>query len=160
MLTVRCNILLVSTAWMLIVSILIGNEPLTLLCVAVWTWIWIEWILFQFAVYSAQQLLTNCERTIDGQAQDRLTAVTGRELEIEVKGQFSGFCRGYRIFLADMLSPTFELTGGRNREMVDVNSELGFAFVAGTFCRGCSWSLEIIGVFSGRKSFALLVKNF
>ena len=49
MLTVRCNILLVSTAWMLIVSILIGNEPLTLLCVAVWTWIWIEWILFQFA---------------------------------------------------------------------------------------------------------------
>jgi len=127
MLTVRCNILLVSTAWMLIVSILIGNEPLTLLCVAVWTWIWIEWILFQFAVYSAQQLLTNCERTIDGQAQDRLTAVTGRELEIEVKGQFSGFCRGYRIFLADMLSPTFELTGGRNREMVDVNSELGFA---------------------------------
>ena len=99
MLTVRCNILLVSSAWMLIVSILIGNEPLTLLCVAVWAWIWIEWILFQFAVYSPQELLVSCERTIDGQSQTRVTAVTGRELDVEIKGQFSAFCRGYRILL-------------------------------------------------------------
>ncbi len=126
MLTVRCNILLVSSAWLLIASIFIGSEPLTLLCVAVWTWIWIEWILFQFAVYGAQQLLDKCERTVDGQSQDRLTAVTGRVLDVELKGQFSGFCRGYRILLADMISPTFKLTGGRNQELVDVNSKLGF----------------------------------
>ena len=127
MLTVRCNILLVSSAWMLVASILVGNEPLTLLCVAVWTWIWIEWILFQFAVYGAKQFLGECEREVDGQGQKRLTAVTGRELEIEVRGQFSGLCRGYRILLADMISPTFEVTGGRNQELVDINSKLEFA---------------------------------
>ncbi len=127
MLTVRCNILLVSSAWMLVASILVGNEPLTLLCVAVWTWIWIEWILFQFAVYGAKKFLGECEREVDGQGQKRLTAVTGRELEIEVRGQFSGLCRGYRILLADMISPTFEVTGGRNQELVDINSKLEFA---------------------------------
>lgn len=128
MLTVRCNILLVSSAWMLIVSILIGNEPLTLLCVAVWAWIWIEWILFQFAVYSPQELLVSCERTIDGQSQTRVTAVTGRELDVEIKGQFSAFCRGYRILLSDMISPTFELSGGRNQELVDVHTNSEFVF--------------------------------
>ncbi len=124
--TVRCNILLVSSAWLLIASILIGSEPVTLLCVAVWIWIWIEWILFQFAVYGARQLIHDCVRSVDGQSQDRLTAVTGRELEVEFKGAISGFCRGYRILMSDIVPPTFELTGGRNQELVDVDANLVF----------------------------------
>ena len=74
-----------------------------------------------------QTISGECEREVDGQGQKRLTAVTGRELEIEVRGQFSGLCRGYRILLADMISPTFEVTGGRNQELVDINSKLEFA---------------------------------
>ena len=130
MLTVRSSLILAASTCMLVLSIMYRHEPLSLFSLAFLVWIWMEWMCFQCVKFGSKQVLMGCTRSIDGNAERRVTMVADREFKIRVSGQLSRGSRGYRILIQDTVPDTFEIAVGKPFQVIDSGRcrEWGFEY--------------------------------
>ena len=119
MLTVRSSLILAASTWMLVFSIMYRHEPLALFSLAVLIWIWMEWLCFHGVRLGTKSPLVGCKRSIDGQADERVTMVADRRYVIRLTGTFPALTRGYRFLLRDLIPDTFEVVSGDTIQLID-----------------------------------------
>ena len=101
MLTVRSSFLICLSVFGFACSILFQHESLALICLSILLLVWLQWLSFASMQRTNRKFRDSFVRLIDNQSDARVTLVTDRTYEVELRFDLSKLRSGYRITLQD-----------------------------------------------------------
>ena len=111
MLTLRSSALICLSVFGLAIGILIQLEALALLSLSILLLIWLQWLSFASMRRSTRKFRESFVRLVDNQSEARVTMVTDRTYEVELRFDLSKLRSGYRVTIQDVVADGFVVTG-------------------------------------------------